>query len=613
MAPSIIEVKKLRLFLSLLLLLATVGLLACRHDAPSQKPTSPAAATTAVHRQELLDQAIENLNCLEEFGSADVLQQIFDRLDPQTDPKSGAKEQQLDPLLAASPEPEMLGQIIERLNQWGHDQPPAADWKRDPMLAALPESLRQLPQLKNLGRQEFTLFDGYCLQEAIWLRDISNWARGDVLDDLDRAKNVFDWTIRNIQIEPDRADRTPQFPWETLMFGRGTATERAWAFILLLRQLDLDAAILAVDSQESTADGPEQKAAKASGPAPTEPKNKKIAADKPPHMPSSKHPTLNPRPWCVGVLIEGEIYLFDPVLGLPIPAANGVARNAEGRLTIQPATLAQVIADPKLLHRLDVDASHKYSIEARDLQRVTPLIEASPSYLAERMKLLESQLRGVQRLVLTTAPIEHAERWKAAKHVAAAKLWLLPFETLNRRSHLDAEEAKVHLTNMLPFCWLHEERVTVRNRDDDNPSEEQRVVRAAALGQGRVLHLKNKLAGDTGAIHYYQMARPSNQRLLASSVSTDEKLINFRGKQDATYWLALIAYERGKHDAAIDYLTNRTRPSLISAESLWARGARYNLGRTYEASGQIDKAIAVYRNGPYGDLLRAKWLAELSR
>ena len=72
-------------------------------------------------------------------------------------------------------------------------------------------------------------------------------------------------------------------------------------------------------------------------------------------QPSS--PSLAPRPWCVGVLVEGEAYLFDPLLGLPIPAPNGVTRDESGQLAIQPATLAQVANDGKLLRRLDADES----------------------------------------------------------------------------------------------------------------------------------------------------------------------------------------------------------------------------------------------------------------
>ena len=144
-------------------------------------------------------------------------------------------------------EPEMFRQVVDQLNQWVRSQPPPADWKLDPMTAALPKPLRELPQVKNLGKMEFSPFDGFALQEAAWLRDVSLSARGDVVDDLDRARNLFDWTVRNIQLEPDRPDRIPQLPRETLLFGRGTASERAWVFILLLRQLDIDAAVLAID------------------------------------------------------------------------------------------------------------------------------------------------------------------------------------------------------------------------------------------------------------------------------------------------------------------------------------------------------------------------------
>jgi len=46
----------------------------------------------------------------------------------------------------------------------------------------------------------------------------------------------FRWTVRNYQALSRRRGRIPQLP-ETLLFGRGTATERRWVFILLLRQL----------------------------------------------------------------------------------------------------------------------------------------------------------------------------------------------------------------------------------------------------------------------------------------------------------------------------------------------------------------------------------------
>ena len=173
------------------------------------------------------------------------------------------------------------------------------------------------------------------MQEAVWLHNISRWARGDAIDDLERAKSLFDWTVRNIQLEPDDPNRIPRFPWETLLYGQGTASERAWVFILLLRQLDIDAAVLAVDEGRGARDeGREEKGEKRgekgegkdnkNAPGPEKATENKKNAPGP--RSGGEKAEKNLQPWCVGVLIEGNVYLFDPLLGLPIPAPNGVTR-----------------------------------------------------------------------------------------------------------------------------------------------------------------------------------------------------------------------------------------------------------------------------------------------
>ena len=154
--------------------------------------------------------------------------------------------------------------------------------------------------------------------------------------------------------------------------------------------------------------------------------------------------------WCVGVLIEGNVYLFDPTLGLPIPGPKGVTRSSAGELLIQPATLAQVAADDGLLRRLDADPTHPYSVKASDLQHVSVLLAASPTCLSRRMRLVESHLAGANKMVLTVAPSMQAERWKAAK-LPAWQVRLQPFETIEARSHLDAKSLQSRLIAMLPF------------------------------------------------------------------------------------------------------------------------------------------------------------------
>ncbi|HEY4760171.1 MAG TPA: hypothetical protein VIH42_06295, partial [Thermoguttaceae bacterium] len=504
--------------------------------------------------------------------------------------------------------------------------------------------------VKDLGGMDFKTFDGYFLQEAVYLRDVALWARGDVLDDLSRAKNLFNWTIRNIQLEEDAQDRIPLFPWETLLFGRGTPAERSWLFILLARQEGLDAVLLAL-------------------------------ADPAENTPIARG--IRPlQPWCVGVLIDKNVYLFDPILGMPIPAKNGIQHDAQGRLDIQPATLAEVIADESLLRRLDLDSSNAYPFKSEDLQNVVVLVEASPSSLSYRMELTQSRLAGKQKMVLTTSAAGQAERWKSLPHISRAQLWLTPYKTLERREHLTPDEICGILAEFLRFYALPD----------------------APLSQGRLLHLKGQLAGQQGATGFYQASRPADQELqfLASLPSSqeldrlrqnltkiktdlakagndpsaqpspliqqkkqemDERLENLAlakmvkkleeeysevvmktlqfnseeekkltrerlnqealrlmlvyillGKQDATYWLGLIAYERGNYNSATDYLLKRTLEK--SAEGgPWSHGARYNLARTVEAAGETQRAAMMYQADPdapdlLGRLLRARWLQE---
>ena len=291
----------------------------------------------------------------------------------------------------------------------------------------------------------------------------------------------------------------------------------------------------------------------------------------------------------MAVLIEGRL-LFDPVLGLPISAPNGVTRDETGRLAIQPATSPRWLPTRNCCG-IDADDAHVYDVKASDLKHVVVMLEASPTYLARRMKLLESRLVGVQKMVLTVSPTSQAEHWKAVTHVAEVRLWPRPFETLQRRSHLDPKGVQARLAAMLPFYGL--------------PS--------APLRRGRILQLKGKFVGDDGATHYYQMARPSQEELSASSAHPVEKFLFQRGKQDASYWLGLIAYQRGNYPAAIDYFTNRTL--LFMPGGPWTDGAHYNLARTFEAVGETERAILQYNGnasspGYLGDLLRAKWLKE---
>ncbi len=230
---------------------------------------------------------------------------------------------------------QILKQTCDRLNQWYLQEHPKIAWQPDPLVAELPDELRGTMAVKLLDSTQYRLpDDAWFLQESVWLRDISRAARGDQFEDLDVAQRLFDWTVRNIQLEPD-ADPSAQplqrRAFEILLNGRGQARDRAWVFTLLARQQGLDVVLLGFEAY----------------------------GDKPARL------------WLPALLSGDHLYLFDCRLGLPIPGPEGKG----------VATLAQVVADPELLRRLDLDEAHSYPVTADDLQHVVAFVEGSPRSL----------------------------------------------------------------------------------------------------------------------------------------------------------------------------------------------------------------------------------------
>lgn len=453
---------------------------------------------------------------------------------------------------------EMRQQVIDRLNQWIRLKKIPEDWRPDPMIETLPPDLQKTPPIENLGKLEFSKNDGLALQEDVWMRDVSNWARGRKLEDLSRAKRLFDWTVRNIQIEaetPDPEKALPQQPWETLLFGRGTADDRAWVFALLCRQQGIQAMLLALPGENKV--------------------------------------------WAVGVLDQGKIYLFDAKLGLPIPAADGVKFDGD-RLDVEPATLAAAAADDGILRQLDVDEKTPYPVKAEQLKGVVGLVVASPASLSARMAMFEEKLSGDERVVLTVDPGAIAKLFKDAGGLAEIRLWQRPFQVASARDNLtDPQRAEIDQL-MKPFT----------------------VGGELPLWAGRTLYLKGVFTGDDSATSYLQKARPSKQKLLSlrSTLSNIPETADRAhwytdafgvAKQDATYWLGLIASLGDDTRSAVDYLFNRTLEEY--PDGRWINGAKYNLAITYESAGEFKKAVDWLRadeESPAhtGNLIRAKWL-----
>lgn len=459
---------------------------------------------------------------------------------------------------------QILRQTSERLNQWYVQEKPAFAWQLDPLVAGLSPDLKKLPEVRTLETVRFQdPDDGWFLQEAVWLRDISKQARADQFKDLAVAERLFDWTVRNIQLEPsepvaskgsaDNKAAIKHRPYETLLLGRGDAMERAWVFILLARQQGLEVVYLGLGDEMGK----------------------------------------NVRPWLPALALDGELYLFDSRLGLPIAGAE------PGSI----ATLSQVVADPALLTKLDLDSEHPYPVRADDLKHVVAFVEGSPGSLSQRMALVESRLAGKNRLALTSLASATAERVKKLPHVAEVRLWPYPFEVAEARRLLNAAEKQAAARELLVFQGM------------------------PALKRGRALQFKGEFEGDEGAKNQFLNSRPSDQyidnyklseqdakqipRASVSKVEAAQVLLMKHAKLLASLWLGQIFMEQGDYANAVDFLSERTlKPA---SKGVLANTARYNLARAYEAAGQIDKAIETYESDTaspqsHGNQLRARRL-----
>ena len=97
------------------------------------------------------------------------------------------------------------------------------------------------------------------------------------------------------------------------------------------------------------------------------------------------------------------------------------------------ATLSQAAADEAILRQMDVPGGQAYPRKAGDLQKVVALIDGTPGYWEPRMKLLESQLTGRDRIVLSADPAALADKLREAPHIDQILLWTMPLETLLQR------------------------------------------------------------------------------------------------------------------------------------------------------------------------------------
>jgi hypothetical protein len=552
------------------------------------------------------------------------------------------------------------------LKQWlARQETDAVAWEIDPLFRNLPRALREHAAFRGIDYLDFSRPDLEYLQQCLWLNDVAQrvtqekaapqlaaWLAAmdkageiDAARQLRQAERLFDWTVRNIQQQPllpppkgpelkveegRIADQRPpyergvpgpgyqQLPKLTLQFAQGDAWERGRIFVLLCRQAQIPAVMLGIVHENELG---------------------------------------GPQAWAAAVLVNDELYLFDPQLGIPIP---GPERKGI-------ATLSQFVTDDALRDALQPQGGEAYPITAEQLKNVAVLIEAQPEALSRRMKLLEKPLniaRSQSRtepkpkenespdrlaIVLTHQPSEWEKKFRRVKHISSVGLWRVPFEAILYAMALPevisqdpALQEKWGLRDVLlnteQMIYLGASQ-TVDRSLVEGQQQKQRQPRKVTLNQGRDYTLRGRfedLDSLPGARSVYLSFRPSKQDIdliesspkhLREMLGADAKRLGETAaqramqmarlgqamrlsKNSATYWLGLTYFETGDYNNTIQWLEPIAHGT--TGESEWQAGARYLTARSYEALGKIEQARELYLadDSPQaiGNKLRAEWL-----
>ncbi|MDR1478065.1 MAG: hypothetical protein LBJ00_03900 [Planctomycetaceae bacterium] len=411
--------------------------------------------------------------------------------------------------------------------------------------------------------------DVYYLIQSIWLRDISNWARGNKQDVLERVKNLFDWTICNISVRNQTTAANGllplQLPWQSALIGNASDLDRAWFFIELLRQQRIDAAILAVEDAL---------------------KSGELFV------------------WGVGVLVDDEVYVFVPECGTPLPAKDGLEFAEDGTLICKSiATFSQVLEDDSLLRKLDISETKKFPVTSEMLKKSTVCFVASPETVSMRMKVLEADLTGESNMILYTNIKEQRKSFANAKSMSNIKtiIWNHPF-------HAKFDQLFKY---QLIGSYLDIFRTT-------NPLSKKHNF---PLWSGRVQYFKGSITGQGGAMTYYQDARISDREVMelrADPAFRKEKnlhqILQLTTNQ-AVFWIGVASFERDSLENAKDSM----KGLLLGTVNIWAISESYILGRIAEREKNYAEALSYYEKIAKGTTpqpafeLRAKWIREKTK
>ena len=494
-----------------------------------------------------------------EFGCSDKLDAALDMLQPER--------------LGISTDAE-TAQL--RLNTWLKDcgQEVEAAAPPGPELERMLQQILSQPQMNRLTADRFVSGDAEHIRNCQLHNAMARQDLGTQESELNRIVALFHFCVRNIALHNKDDEHLPLTPYELLLFGRGDPQDIAWVYADVLRQLQIDAVILrpAMTAADSEV-------------------NDNAAEDGDEEEDDAKNDDTDDL-WLIGVLLNKQIYLFDPKLGTPIPAATDAGKTAT---VLQPAALADVQKDDGLLRKLDLADGQPFPFTADMLQKVTVEVIGTRSLWTPSMQRLDTSLTGDRSSLVFDGLQDEANSSGLMTRVADyggeswgkddVGIWPYPeqqTEAAQQRGEGQRKRLSYLESPLAAPVFVQYDAATQQFRTlNFDPIDPENLKVEKLKSRKHVTYISTRIShllGDYGtAIRNYQKMRI--RLVLASHQPQPDEVraVNVRAEDDAAYWIGLCQLDRGNFPAATSTFRDYLRRYEENPNAAWTTHCRFML------------------------------------
>jgi hypothetical protein len=453
-------------------------------------------------------------------------------------------------------------------------------------------------QIQRVLRRDFVIRDSVHIRDMIWARKLMDEKMVDDESELALLTRLFYHVVHTVRLIEDVETPLPLSPFEAMLYGRGTAEDRAWIFSCLARQLKLPFLLVVLGQDKNTADTTDTK--------------------------------LN-SPLIGGLLHDGRVYLYDFQIGLPIPSASC---PPEDPLPGVPATLEEVQNDDALLRALDVD-DLPYRATASQFQTAKLRLIGESSVWARRVEAVTYEMPKSNSTPVIWEPLVSygafddggiieivTESVVGRVEPESIGIWDYPEGQRTAREALTTQQKTL-------IDSIHEPMIAPRpyrqSRDTKSPPKLE-------YGSGRQMQLKARVAQVLGrpqdAIPLYvriqtwrntaPKAAPKqviDDALLEQAKQLPEEILKLhsRAALEASFWQATSQLDLDRHSAAAStfefWIRTSPSPELTGQAFLLLALSRAQQGDLIVGGGFLNKIPKENASYQKAQILRKRWQA----